>query len=272
MLQKSSWDSNSAVSRSYRVGVQDICLALQSSRLFLFALPLVFVLILLGIERAQKDELIFPTLLFIAGGVLSLISFRSRSDIARPIRGEFRQIEIEQNEIEKLIRKLENDSEARSEKIYHDIYRFFLSVVNSGSSIVSSEISAGCAVSVKLLWREADGEITVRRLIRDSNSRQRRLFAPEAFPWLENTAFKSIAQSESDYFVSDNLSLLAAQGKHVNINEHWSELYNSTAVVPIKSRSAIIGFVCIDSWYGKLSGIRVKPLIEHLASHVYTGL
>jgi hypothetical protein len=217
--------------------LHDLCLILRSYGTFILSLPIAFLLIASGLARARTGDVFVPTLLFVTAGLISLFSFRSSKNSLLPVGSAFRQIEIEHTEIEKLIRKLEehptNGLES-TEKIFHDLYRSFLNIANSGSTIISSEASAACAVSVKLLWREADGDITVRRFIRDSNSRRQRVSAPEGFSWFENTAFRSIALGqEQDYFVSDNLSLLEAQGKYSNVNKHWSELYNSTAVAPI---------------------------------------
>lgn len=258
----------------------DTFLTLQSYKAFILTLPVAFALIAFGLDLSNHDKVFIPTLLFVGAGLVSLLSFKSSGSISRPLGGEFKQIEIEHHQIEKLIRNLEvNDAKESSfgtDKIFHDLYRSFLNIANSGSTIISSEVSAACAVSVKLLWREPEDEdnVTIRRFIRDSNSRRRRASAPEGFSFADNTAFRTIAlnQDGSDYFVSDNLSLLEAQENYVNINKHWPELYNSTAVAPIKSGDAIIGFICVDSWYGKLSGTRVRRLVEHLASHVYTGL
>jgi hypothetical protein len=284
MLQRPSWDAkNFGLRKQSRFALSFVWHTGFISYLILPALSLViaFLLVAAGLALVQSNEVLLPAALFIGAGLIALpflarYTQKSRSPDWKP----FLEIDRQHDQIKILLRGIDpaqagpKNISQDEEKIFLDLYRSFLNIANSGATVITSEVSAPCAVSVKLLWLEKDGSISVRKFIRDSSSRQKRLVSPDGFSVADNTAFQSVVfgSNQYEYFASDNLTTLASTDEYRNVNESWMTLYNSTAVAPIRSTEAIIGFICVDSWYGRLSDVRVRRLLELLASHLYTGI
>lgn len=176
---------------------------------------------------------------------------------------------------EEIISSKDNKS---SDDLGRRIYEHLINIVDIASTIISFEVKAPCAVCLKLLMlpnNHYSSIPVVRILLRDTKSYEERILynLPDDFPYTDNSAFKAILDNNLNHFSSDNLIELAVGGGYNNSNEYWRKLYNSTLVLPIrKTRKDIaIGFMCVDSWYGKLSRVSLKKVLQ-ISEHVYTGL
>jgi len=156
------------------------------------------------------------------------------------------------------------------------IYKHMLDAVDLAATMISYNVMAEAAVTVKLLWRQPDGSAVVRTLLRNRRSRlARETYRPlNNFSYRGNTAFEDIVERGQAHFAADNLLVLEAMGRYKNCNNYWPEYYNSTAVVPIPEardgRGGIVGFLCADSYYGRLDDTdKVIHPLAVMAEHLY---
>jgi len=174
--------------------------------------------------------------------------------------------------------ELSADDGKRTEQLGRLLHGHVVSLVDKVRSIIATSIEAPASVAIKLLLAASDGSSPViRTFVRDSVSQDQRKRAPDAFPWTSNSAFSDIITGkEPGYFVCDDLQGLEAQGRYRNINKNWKLEYNSTAVTEIPSRrggsNGIVGFICADSPYGKLSSAPVAKTLEITSAHLYNIL
>lgn len=179
-----------------------------------------------------------------------------------------------------LIAKItQRGSKTRVEDLEIEIFRSIEGIVSRTSRILSSQAEDECSVSVKLLWSLPGAqEPVVHTVLRDRRFRAHRSTAPDDFPFEENTAFVSIIcnPDTGGYFVEDDLTTAAQDGRYTNSNELWPTLYNSTAVIAIgklhNDHLRIAGFLCVDSWYGRLSNEKVRKVLEYVSDYIYTSL
>jgi hypothetical protein len=142
--------------------------------------------------------------------------------------------------------------------------------------MISREIRAPAAVAIKLLWSEDGEQPLVHTFVRNRASIETResYAPPNDFAWTRNTAFKKIVEQQSGlrYFASDNLPALAEDGKYENANERWFSLYTTAAVMaipPTMHPTSVLGFLCVDSLYGRLTSTRVIRTLAVMARHLY---
>lgn len=154
-----------------------------------------------------------------------------------------------------------------------DLCDYLSSTANIISRVVYGEINAACSVSIKVLYR-SDDEPIILTFCRDSFSQRERSNSPERFSYANNAAFATIINNpEVGCFGSNDLLTLSIKQEYSNTNERWKQLYNSTAVVSVSgARGGLpIGFLCVDSWNGKVASDRVKEILFQFADHIYTG-
>jgi hypothetical protein len=182
--------------------------------------------------------------------------------------------------IQEIRQRLTASSYSNSISARQELYNTLLEIINNTSAILSAEVYANCAVCIKLLKQESEGNVEILTLLRDSRSQPVR--GPNdsvaGFPIEANTAFDTVLfDPKSDgYYSKDDLRSLAATGNYVNANERWRELYNATAVIALPmtypKSGNVIGFLCADCWFGMLSGERVRSILENTAKQVYNVL
>lgn len=187
-------------------------------------------------------------------------------------------------EIDNRIRSIKDDLENKHVRpvdfLLDELHEILIEILNSTSAALSSEIGASCAVCIKLLRKGTAGEARIRTFLRDARSLLMRSVNDKNEGYLldANSAFASILfDPKSDgYFAKDNLRAAAASGTYVNGNERWRELYNATAVISLPAKypksGNVIGFLCVDCWFGDLTGVRVREILEIGAERAYDAL
>ena len=158
-----------------------------------------------------------------------------------------------------------------------EVYIHLRSLLDRLSLLISSEIGANAAISLKLLWDDGDNTPVIRTFLRDQESEAMRSHyrPPNKFSPQENTAFSYILyDSDEFYFCADSLLSLNAEGRYINSNPYWQKLYNSTAVSTVfnrnsKTHEGMLGFLCADSKAGSLKSRKVRHLLDSFSEHIY---
>jgi hypothetical protein len=238
--------------------------------------PIIAFALAFAFKEALDTRIVFAAVLlaFVATGSLFVWTVVTRKmpqrDVPRLVK-----IGTRQEKLRKLIEGThEPVSDERSNFIDLQVHNMFLRISNSASAILAQEAGASCAVAIKLLWWKSDTQSTViHSFVRDSSSRVSRGGSPDDFPIEWNTAFKNITYGfeKDDYFESDDLITLFYEGDYINKNDRWPYFYNSTAVRAIRHGDNIVGFFCADTLEGRLSGRRIRKLMEQFSRYVSTG-
>ncbi|MEP2758658.1 MULTISPECIES: hypothetical protein [Alphaproteobacteria] len=161
--------------------------------------------------------------------------------------------------------------------VRREMYDEILDLVEMTSLVITKAFGRDSAATIKLLWSATDGEVVVRTLARDAQSRSKRehLQPPNFFPVSCNTAFERIAcqPDHGRYFASDNLKALELRGHYKNNNDMWPQQYNATAVVGIPyttdAGELLSGFLCVDSRTGPLSDNKTRLILELVSARVH---
>lgn len=236
---------------------------------------LIYVALLIGVIALAfvklQTAILLPACLLAVTATASLILWSLVSETV-PMQRVDRLVKIStrQKELRTLIEKsLRPYSEDKRSFFELQVHKLLLQVANSASGILTREAGATCAVAIKLLWW-GPVSTTIHSFVRDSDSKALRSSSPDDFSVTSNTAFEEIIYkgNADEHFVCDDLISLSYEGKYKNKNERWPDFYNSTAVAAIRHDNRIVGFFCVDSLEGKLSGDRIAALIDQFCEHV----
>lgn len=145
---------------------------------------------------------------------------------------------------------------------------FFIHLLSNTREIFNRVTGHSCATSIKILMRDAQGNLNIKTYYRDPISyaeRKRNDKKRQLQPFTSNTAIETILDEGNDFdFFFDND--LNSRAHYMNLNPDWKNFYNATIVVPIKHESSDvkeslpIGFLCVDSLEGQFDKKSYKIL------------
>lgn len=206
----------------------------------------------------------------IAIGIGSLLRFLQESRVA---------FKLEESE-HIFLKRLGSIQNASSKNLIRDVTRRLSHVLNAAAATISGEAKDPCAISVKLLWSQKDAggrSPTIFTFCR-TRSNVPRDASPNFVYYRSHTPFHMIIHepARKGYCSADDLTALAELSEYQNANPSWKALYNSTAVRSIEHHVSgprqVIGFVCVDTLWGKLSSQRVHNLLDIVSKQVHTCL
>lgn len=169
----------------------------------------------------------------------------------------------------------------RSSQDYSSHVDAFLSGLVDDTEVLFSELThSKCVVTIKLLVETSNSGSSSPAVItafRDRDSQEARGDIYDDFEPFEITGHSFIRELLTDdpfktFVASDNLRGLGHA--YENPNDHWSTLFNSSAVHAIvspgvRSSDSVYGFLCVDNRHGGLASEHVQPLMSIVSTAVF---